>query len=88
MTGNARTVLVTGGGRGVGRAIALGFAARGAHVIINYFHSGEAAQATLAEIVAAGGSAELIRATVAKPDSVADMFAYVEQRHGGLAKTM
>lgn len=86
MTGgfNGRTVLVTGGGRGVGRAIVLAFAERGAHVIINHFHSPDAAEATCREVIDAGGSAELFRATVAKPESAQGMFAALSERHDGL----
>ncbi|MEU6642084.1 SDR family NAD(P)-dependent oxidoreductase [Saccharomonospora sp. NPDC046836] len=79
-----KTVLVTGCGRGVGRTIARLFAARGAHVIVNYFHSTDAAMATVAEIAAAGGSAEAVRASVAKPEQVRRLFAEVAERHGGL----
>ncbi|MBB5957171.1 NAD(P)-dependent dehydrogenase (short-subunit alcohol dehydrogenase family)/3-oxoacyl-(acyl-carrier-protein) synthase [Saccharothrix tamanrassetensis] len=79
-----RVVLVTGGGKGVGRAIVREFAARGAHVVINYFHSGQAARTTQQEVTAAGGSSELIRASVAKPDDVTAMFEAVRQRTGRL----
>ncbi len=77
-----RVVLVTGGGRNVGRTTALEFARRGAHVIVNYFHSPEAAAQTLEMIHAAGGSGETIRASVAKRESVREMFATIRQRHG------
>ncbi len=79
-----KIVLVTGGGKGVGRAIVHEFARHGAHVLINYFHSQPAAEATLAEVLAEGGSAELIRATVAKQDSVDSMFTAIRDRHGRL----
>ncbi|MEV4049701.1 SDR family oxidoreductase [Amycolatopsis sp. NPDC049688] len=79
-----RVVLVTGGGKGVGRAIVHEFAAAGAHVVINYFHSAEAARDTLAGVVAAGGSGELVRASVTKPDDVAAMIDTVRQRAGRL----
>ncbi|SES36684.1 Polyketide synthase dehydratase [Lentzea xinjiangensis] len=77
-----RIVLVTGGGRNVGRATALEFARRGAHVIVNYFHSPEAAAATVEVIRSAGGSGETIRASVAKRESVREMFAAIRKRHG------
>ena len=41
-----REILVTGGGRGIGRAIALRFAEPGARVFINFFVNGEAAEKT------------------------------------------
>jgi NAD(P)-dependent dehydrogenase (short-subunit alcohol dehydrogenase family)/3-oxoacyl-(acyl-carrier-protein) synthase len=79
-----KVVLVTGSGRGLGRKISLLFAARGAHVIINHLHSAETAAGTAAEITAAGGSAEIMRASVAKPDQVERMLAEVGRRHGRL----
>lgn len=79
-----RVAVVTGGGKGVGRAVCTAFAARGAHVVINWFHSEEPARRTLAEITDAGGSAELIRASVANRSSVQQLFDTVAERHGGL----
>ena len=49
--------LVTGGSRGIGRAIAIRLAADGFAVIINYVSNLKAAEETLAEITAAGGTA-------------------------------
>ena len=52
--------LVTGGSRGIGKAVALRLAAAGWPVVINYRSNEEAAQATKAEIEAAGGQCELL----------------------------
>ena len=52
-----KNALVTGAGRGIGKAIALELAAKGAFVIVNYNGSKEAAEQTVAEIKAAGGGA-------------------------------
>lgn len=79
-----RVALVTGGGKGVGAAISRELARHGAHVIVNYFHFREPAEATVAEIREAGGSAEALRASVAKPEAVAEMFAAVAAAHGGV----
>ncbi|WP_416971682.1 SDR family oxidoreductase [Streptomyces sp. 4F14] len=79
-----RVALVTGGGKGVGAAISRELARHGAHVIVNYFHSPDRAEETVAAIRAAGGSAEALRTTVAKPEAVAEMFAAVADAHGGL----
>lgn len=57
--------LVTGGSRGIGRAIALRLAANGLPVVINYRSNQEAAEATRQEIEAAGGRAELLPFDVA-----------------------
>lgn len=52
-----KNALVTGAGRGIGKAIALELAAKGAFVIVNYNGSKEAAEQNVAEIKAAGGDA-------------------------------
>jgi len=56
-----KTALVTGASRGIGRAIALRFAAEGAFVVVNYAGNEAAAAETLASIASAGGSAVLSR---------------------------
>ena len=54
-----KVALVTGAGRGIGRQIALTLAKNGAAVIVNYNGSKESAEAVVAEITAAGGTAIL-----------------------------
>ena len=79
-----RVVLVTGGGKGVGAAVARVFARRGATVIINYFHSRPAAEALRAELIAQGVPATLLRASVAKRAQVDEMFDAVARDFGRL----
>ncbi|HNK62856.1 MAG TPA: 3-oxoacyl-[acyl-carrier-protein] reductase [Anaerolineales bacterium] len=59
-----KVALVTGGSRGIGRAIALGFAERGAAVVVNYNKSPEAAEEVVQQIQAAGGKAAAFQADV------------------------
>ena len=59
--------LVTGGSRGIGRAVAIKLVGQGWPVLINYRSNHEAAQATVDEIVANGGQAELLPFDVANP---------------------
>ena len=59
-----RVTLVTGGSRGIGAAIAKDLAAAGAKVAVNYAANRDAADAVVAEIAAAGGTAEIGRAHV------------------------
>ena len=75
-----RIALVTGGGSGIGRAIALRFAQEGAHVIVNDL-TREAAQTTVDELGAGQGRA--IAADVSDSAQVRTMFAEVEQGYGG-----
>ncbi len=79
-----QVVLVTGGSGGIGRAVALGFAAVGAKVIVQYF-KGEAAARSLAdEIRAAGGEATLVQFEAADPEAVSAGVAEAIKVHGRL----
>lgn len=73
--------LVTGGSRGIGRAVALRLAARGYTVIINYKSNEDAARETLQAIEAAGGRAELLPFDVARPEAIEAALAAWQERH-------
>lgn len=64
-----RTALVTGGGRGIGRAISLGLAERGAAVAVNWARDETAAAATVEEIRALGSDAIAVQSRVDDLDS-------------------
>jgi 3-oxoacyl-[acyl-carrier protein] reductase len=68
-----KVALVTGGGRDIGRSISRRLAADGAHVVVNYRHDQAAAEETLRQIEAAGGSAALYRADVSDAAEVAGL---------------
>lgn len=65
-----KTVVVTGAGRGIGRALALGFAAQGATVLVHYGHAQQNAEEVMHMIAAAGGRAYMAQADVAVADDV------------------
>ena len=77
--------IVTGGGRGIGAAVAKGLAADGYAVAVNYARSESAAAKIVAEIVAGGGTAIAVQADVAKEADVLRLFATVDQRLGVLS---
>src|SRR5574340_232463 len=79
-----KIVLVTGSGRGIGRAIALDFARQGADVAINFFRNRPPAEQTLKEIEAMGRRALLIKADVGDMNDIQQMFEAVEHNFGGL----
>jgi 3-oxoacyl-[acyl-carrier protein] reductase len=78
----SQTAIVTGASRGIGRCVALALAEAGAEVVVNYARSAEAAEAVVAEILAAGGQAYALKADVAEEDAVEAMVKSVLERSG------
>ena len=74
--------LVTGGSSGIGVAVAKALAAHGAAVVVNYGHDADGANATVAAIEAAGGTALAIQADVSQEDQVQAMFRQTIERFG------
>ncbi len=79
-----KIVLVTGSGRGIGRAIALHFARNGADLIINFFRNREPAEATAAEIRTHGRNALVVKANIGDLDQLQHLFDATEEQFGGL----
>lgn len=79
-----RHAVVTGAGRGIGRAIAIALADAGVHVAFNFLRNRKAADATLAELRERGIEAMAVKANVADPEALAAMFAEVRERFGTL----
>ena len=81
---DGKIALVTGGGRGIGRAISLALAEEGATVAINYRRDSEAARQTMEDIVARGGNASIHQGSNDVPEDNVAMVADVVGTHGGI----
>ncbi|OPX41608.1 MAG: 3-oxoacyl-ACP reductase [Deltaproteobacteria bacterium] len=77
-----KIAVVTGSSRGVGRAVALGFAAEGAHVVINYTSNEKAANEVIDLIADMGRKAIAIKADVADKDQVDELFGQTMETFG------
>eukprot|EP00878_Enallax_costatus_P003359 GHUV01003568.1.p1 GENE.GHUV01003568.1~~GHUV01003568.1.p1 ORF type:complete len:286 (+),score=98.46 GHUV01003568.1:186-1043(+) len=76
--------IVTGGSRGIGRAIALALGEKGCRVAVNYASSPAKAEEVAQEIISAGGDAITVGANVAKRDDLDAMFKTVTDKWGSL----
>jgi 3-oxoacyl-[acyl-carrier protein] reductase len=76
--------IVTGGSRGIGRAISVALGRAGAHVVVNYQGNEAAAGDTLRQVEAAGGRGELLRFDVGDPEPAEEAVRDVAKRHGRL----
>lgn len=81
---DGKIALVTGGSRGIGRAIALRLAEEGAKVAINYAGNQTAAEEVKAIIEQHGGTAMIVQTDVSDSTAVAEMVARVHEELGGL----
>jgi 3-oxoacyl-[acyl-carrier protein] reductase len=78
----ARTALVTGGSRGIGRAVALKLAESGHRVVVNYSSNSAAADAVVREIRDGGGQATAVQADVGDEEAVTGLFETVSEVFG------
>lgn len=79
-----KVALVTGGSRGIGKAIVLSFAKEGVKVLINYKGNEKAAMETLEEVKKIGGEGEIFKADVGIEEEVEKMFNFVLEKWGRL----
>ena len=79
-----KIALVTGSGRGIGRAIALRLAEGGADVCVNYVRNQAQAEEVVAQIQALGRRAFAVRANVGKTEDIDKLFDAVQEQFGGL----
>ncbi len=77
-----QTAIVTGGSRGIGRAIVLQLAALGAEVFVNYVNNAAAADETIARVTAAGGRAQPLPFDVGDAPAVKAALDHVVDRQG------
>ena len=79
-----KIALVTGSGRGIGRAIALHLARQGADVVVNFFRNRAPAEATAEAIRTSGQQALVVKANIGEIDQIHRLFDQIEAHFGGL----
>jgi 3-oxoacyl-[acyl-carrier protein] reductase len=79
-----KVAVVTGGSRGIGRAIAIELGKRGASVIVNYNSNGKAAQEVVMEITQAGGKAAALPGNVANVEDAQNLIKAAIEKFGQL----
>lgn len=79
-----KTVIVTGGSRGIGKAIVYAFANAGYNVILNYNQSEQSAKNIVEDLKDCKGIVEMFKADVSRRDEVDAMIEYVNKEFGGI----
>ncbi len=85
---SGKTVIVTGGGRDIGRACAIRCAQGGANVAINYHSSSDGAESAVKEITAAGGSAFALQGDMTSEADVAALIKQTVDTYGKIDSVM
>ena len=78
-----RYALVTGGSRGIGRAVSIKLASMGYHVLINYVSNKAEADRTLQMVREAGGDGEIMQFDVADANQIKDVLQAWQENHAG-----
>ena len=81
---DGRVAWITGASRGLGKAMAIAFAAEGAAVAVGYKESAEGAADTVRTIQGAGGDAEAFEGDITRPEIVEEIVARIVARFGGI----
>jgi enoyl-[acyl-carrier protein] reductase III len=84
MSLEGKLALVTGSGRGIGRAIALKLASQGADIVVDFFRHRESAEQTAKDVEALGVKAEVIRANVGDAAKIDELFDMIGNKFGHL----
>lgn len=79
-----KNVVVTGAGKGVGRALALGFAREGATVLVHYGHNEAGARSAVKEILQAGGKAFAVKADFQHVEELEYLVQQASERLGSI----
>ncbi len=79
-----KIALITGSGRGIGRAIALHFARQGADIVVNYFRNREPAEQTAGQVEKFGRRALVVKADIGDLEDLGRLFDEVDRNFGGL----
>lgn len=84
MQHKGKVALVTGSGRGIGKAIALQLASEGADIVVNFFRNRDPAEETAVQIRSLGRKAIVIKANVGELDELETLYQQIDEEFEGL----
>jgi enoyl-[acyl-carrier protein] reductase III len=79
-----KTVIITGGSRGIGQRLAIRLAREGSNLVVNYKRNVEASSRTVEEVRSLGGRAIAVQADVAEPEAVKALVGQAVDRYGSI----